>query len=88
MCYDYKIVHVPGKDLYTANALSSAPLTSVTVDDAFLQQEIKIYANLVMTSLPALDQMFDYIRRHQEEDKVCRQLCTYVEEVWPEKHDL
>ena len=88
MRYDYKIVHVPGKDLYTADALSRAPLTSVTADDAFLQQEINIYANFVMSSLPASDQMLDYIRRHQEEDEVCRQLRTYVEEVWPEKHRI
>ena len=41
-----------------------------------------------MTSLPASDQKLDFICRHQEEDEVCRQLRTYVEEVWPEKHRL
>ena len=86
MRYEYKIVHVPGKELYTADALSRAPLTSMTADDTYFQQEVKIYANFVMTSLPASDQKLDFIRRHQEEDEVCRQLRTYVEEVWPEKH--
>ena len=88
MRYEYKIVHVPGKELYTADALSRAPLTSTTADDTYFQQEVKIYANFVMTSLPASDQKLDFIRSHQEVDEVCRQLRMYVEEVWPEKHRL
>ena len=42
MRYEYKIVHVPGKELYTADAFSRAPLTTMTANDTYFQQEVKI----------------------------------------------
>lgn len=86
MRFTYDIVHVPGKDLHTADALSRAPHQDLGNEE--FQKEVDLYVNYVMSSLPASDSLLDIIQRHQEEDEVCRQVRSYVEETWPERFQL
>jgi len=89
MRYSYKIVHVPGKELYTADTLSRAPIvTTPNGDDDSLTHEINSFVNLVMEGVPATDSRLVQIRQHQLEDDVCRELVSYLQESWPEKEQL
>ncbi len=88
MRFDYQIIYVSGKNLYTADTLSRAPQGDPLPQDEELQKEVSIYANHIMTSLPASDALLEKIRRHQEEDEVCRQIRDYVEEEWPDKYRM
>ena len=56
MRYSFSIVHVPGKYLYTADALSRAPLRG-TIDRGSeeFQWEVYFYVNAVLVQLPASD---------------------------------
>ena len=51
MRFEYSIVHVPGKYLYTADALSRAPRTT-TGDDA-KESEVELLMELALVELPA-----------------------------------
>ena len=52
MHYSYTIQHVPGRELYTADALSCTPLSSTDTD---LECETNIYAHNIIRNLPASD---------------------------------
>ena len=53
MCFDYNIIHVPGKLLYTADTLSHAPTTLPDVDSNALQNEVEGFVSYVTKCLPA-----------------------------------
>ena len=69
MQFDYSISYVPGKLLYTADALSRAPQTGEsTVDE--VQDEAESLIEAVLAGLPASQQRLEEIRRHIQEDEV------------------
>lgn len=89
MRYSYKIYHVPGKELYTADTLSRAPITTCPDnEDDNLSQEILNFVNLVMVGMPATDARLVQIRQHQLRDDVCKEVLNYVQESWPDKEQL
>ena len=51
MTYDYDVVHVPGKELNTADFLSRLPLPETESDN--LQDEVQAYIDLIFEHLPA-----------------------------------
>ena len=83
MRFHYTIVHVPGKELSTADALSRAPLADITPQDKKLQEDVYLYVNQVIESLPLTDVCREEIRKHQEEDEVCSQIKQFCKEGWP-----
>ena len=54
MRYDYDVVHVPGKELNTADFLSRLPLPETESDD--LQDEVQAYIDLIFEHLPATEE--------------------------------
>ncbi len=86
MRYTYDIVHVPGKQMYTADTLSRAPSSQATAADTDLEEETKSYVQSIMSTLPASDQRMEQIRLNTMEDDICRQIMSYCEDGWPEKH--
>ena len=89
MRYSYRIVHFPGKDLYTADALSRAPLyQSLTKDEKQLNAEFNLYASHVIDCLPTTERHLQEIRLHQDEDEICSKLKEFCREGWTEKHCL
>ena len=86
--YSYEIRHVPGKDLYTADTLSRAPLSRTTPSDLNLAQDIASYVNEVINAIPISDSRLEEVRQHQHEDHTCRLIMTYIEEGWPSKHNM
>lgn len=86
MGFSDTIIHVPGKELYTADTLSRAPVTNANfIED--LTGVVDVFANVVMQGLPATDSRIEEIRQHQLEDETCQEISKYVRG-WPEKENL
>lgn len=88
MWFNYDIVHVPGKELYTADTLSRAPCNGPSDADVAFQEETTAFVNFVQSSLPASDQRLSQIKEHQWVDDVCREVIMYVQEGWPDKSQV
>ena len=89
MRYLYQIVHVPGKDLTTADTLSRAPLhRSLTKDEKQLSEDLNLYVSHLVERLPTKEYRLQEIRLHQDEDEVCSNLKLFCSEGWPVKHHL
>ena len=82
--FDYHVCHVPGKLLFTADALSRAPLPET--GDGLLQEEVESFVEgVTQTSLPATPTRLEEYRKAQEEDPVCSQVRQYCTSQWPSK---
>lgn len=82
--FNYKIIHVPGKQLVTADTLSRAPLGMEDREaNSSLQKECCAYIDHILHHLPATDSKLVRIKEAQSTDCVCRQLKTLTEKGWP-----
>ena len=89
MRYDYTISHVPGKLLYTADALSRAPASGLpSAGDKMLEDEIQSFVDQVVHNLPVSDVRLQEIIREQRTDPIFNKVCEYIHHGWPEKHNL
>ena len=89
MRYSYQIVHVPGKDLTTADTLSRAPLhRSLTKDEKQLNEDLNLSVSHIVECLPTTERRLQEIRLHQREDEVCSKFELFCSEGCPEKHHL
>lgn len=84
--FEYSIQHVPGKFLYTADALSRAPNTSEVPaqeypDTEFLVQSLVAY-------LPADADRLKSYRQAQKADATCSKLLQFSKDGWPSKHQV
>ena len=80
MRYQFTIVHVPGKELVIADALSRSPLKHFCKIDKNLQADCDAYVNLILNSLPATDKRLKQIQQAQEEDETCKLLFQFCKE--------
>ena len=83
--FDYSIHHVPGKLLYTADALSRASTSSATTE---LEEEVEDYVDAVVTTLPATEQRLHEYRDAQKQDEVCSLVMQYCQSEWPRKQSV
>ena len=68
--FDYHVCHVSGKLLFTADALSRAPVSET--GDGLLQDEVESFVEgVTQTSLPATSARLEEYRKAQDEDPVC-----------------
>lgn len=77
MRFQFKIVHVPGKDLNTADALSRAPLN--TVGDQDRSDQVDAYMDATVNGLLAMQKRLEEIQAEQERDEVCIQHKAYCQ---------
>ena len=77
--FSYTIIHVPGKELYTADTLSCAPVTNANVIED-LTGEVDVFASVVMQGFPTTDSRIEEIRQHQLEDETCQEISKYARE--------
>ena len=85
MRYDYKIKHVAGKELYTADAFSRSPVEMSTLRDSELSVETECYANNILVNLPASDSRLNEIRRELKKDDTLTVIMHYVQYGWPQE---
>ena len=88
MRFKFTISHVPGKDLFMADALSRAPCSEAIEEDLLFEKETGAYACQVVQSLPATEKQLERIKHHQEEDEECRQAAQYSKDGWQSKQSL
>ena len=84
MRYNFSIDHVPGKFLYTADALSRAPIDRNSSASKEHQSEVECYVNAVMVSLPASDHRLEEIRIELKMDGTLKIVMQYMQHGWPD----
>ena len=82
MKYSYKIYHVPGKQIATADTLSRAPVRDATPSED-MHDQAEAYVNLIIDNLPVTEKRLEEIKLHTSQDEVLRQVIQYVETGWP-----
>ena len=89
MRFHFKAVnHVPGKEMYIADALSRMQSENTNRMATVPEEEMNIYVDSVLDSLPVSDVKLMEIKEAQDEDPVCRQIKSYCLEGWPDKFRL
>ena len=83
MRFSYKIDHIPGKKICTADTLSRAPDSESDKADTDLQTEVNTFVNIVMENLLATAEKLQKIKSCQDEDPVCQQIKKFCQEGWP-----
>ena len=85
--FDYSIMHVPGKLLYTADTLSRAPSDSKG-NDVELQQDVEIMTEIAVINLPITEDTLGQYQRAQSEDGFCKLVARHCKEGWPAQKNL
>ena len=88
MRFQYSIVHVPGKALLTADALSRAPLLQTLPADQQLLINSDIYVTAILQNLSVTDKRLTEIKKAQEQDTVCETVKQACMHGWPEQSKL
>ena len=83
-----KMTHVPGKEHYTADALSRMQSTNQNTQTTVSDDDMNVYIASVMDLLPISDTKLQQVREAQDEDEVCKKIKEYCLEGWPEKFRL
>ncbi|KAL5006376.1 hypothetical protein ScPMuIL_015182 [Solemya velum] len=84
MRFEYSIHHVPGKELYTADALSRAPIAGTLnkVEEEFVDA-VGMYVDSIVQQIPATGPGLEEIRMNLETDPVCKVITEYCLNGWP-----
>ena len=89
MCFHLKeVFHVPGKEMYVADALSRIQTTSSECETTIKEQEMNIYLDSVPYSLPVSVIKLLQIKEAQDEDPICKEIKDYCLGGWPDKFHL
>ena len=86
MKFTYTILHVPGKNIATADVLSRAPGSEGEHDGQQNEEEMNLYVNFIVTGLPVTEKRLRKIQQHQEADPVLQLVKKYSPEGWPAKN--
>ena len=85
MRYCFDIIHVPGRELCTADALSRA---SLSISRQYLTCPAEAYINAVLLTLPASDGRLEEIRSVLKKDNTFRMVMHHVQNGWPDKKTM
>jgi len=84
MRFDYNIVHVAGKYLYTADLLSRVPRrASADAQSVSQQEDIEYYIQSVTSYLPASNKCLQIYRQGQAEDPTIKHVISCCQSGWP-----
>jgi len=76
MQFDYTISHLPGKFLYTADALSRTPISNADHRD----YDVKLFVQSIVSCLPASQDRLDVSRKAQSADSTCAILMNFCKQ--------
>ena len=84
MKFQYTIIHVPGKELYTPDTLSRVPLSSQLDNfEVMSAEDIEFFIHTLTDSLPADKDRLNIYRQAQASDEICSNLIAYCISGWP-----
>ena len=86
--FQYTIVHVPGKQLYIADTLSRAPVSSPSETDTVLEEFAEMAVTGHVSHLPAGPSTLDRYRHAQDSDQLCTTIKGYCRDGWPPKSEI
>ncbi|UYV74443.1 hypothetical protein LAZ67_11003580 [Cordylochernes scorpioides] len=79
-------VHIPGKELLDADALSRQPL--LTTEGGENERPTSAHINAVLSSITDKDEMLTKIFEAQQEDTTLKAVANYLEQGWPDKKKM
>ena len=85
--FNYSIAHVPGKQLYTADTLSRAPLRSCD-RDVNLEEEADALMEVLINHLPISEKRLGEYCNAQASDPICSAIMNYCQNGWPAKESI
>ena len=86
MHFRYTICHVPGKELYTADALSRAPLSASEDPQT---EHIEQFVHTVVSAMPASTDRLQEYHTAQLTDSICADFIQLCQDEWPKhKHHV
>ena len=86
--FKYTALHVPGKFLYVADALSRAPESNTKPEDD-LQKEAEAYVQYItIPLLPATFKKLSAYKEAQKVDSLCAKVREYCQASWPERDNI
>ena len=88
MRFTYTISHVPGRDLYTSDALLRVAIVRPLKQEEELTDDVKAYVDSVIKYLPATEDRLQELRSQKQQDEVIKQLMVHCSYGWPEKSYL
>ncbi|UYV72254.1 hypothetical protein LAZ67_9002361, partial [Cordylochernes scorpioides] len=86
MRFGFEIVHIPGKELLDADALSRQPL--LTTEGGENERQTSAHINAVISSITYKDEMLTKIFEAQQEDTTLKAVVNYLEQGWPDKKKM
>ena len=86
MRFNMDVVHVPGKQIVIADALSRSPVPH-TEDDEKKVEAVTAHANAVKSSVSVTPQRLEMFRAATVHDPELQQVLDYMLNGWPEKGD-
>ena len=89
MRFNYRIAHVAGKDLITADTLSRAPIVEHRQpQDVSFEQDCQAYVNAVLKTLSITEKRLLELKQAQVDDATCQRIQTYCQQGWPDRARL
>ena len=79
--YHLKVIYVPGKHMFIADALSRAPLPETEVTD--IEQDVEVHINLLLNNLAMSEQKREEFIAVTNDDPTLSVLKKYYYEGWP-----
>lgn len=77
------ITHVPGKENFTADALSRAPVDKPGPADEFLVDDVKDFGDAIIESVPVSAPRLVEIKEAQRQDELLQQVFHFCKHGWP-----
>ena len=79
---------MPGKELYTADALSRAPSSVAGIISQKFQKELESFVDTITSVLPASSDPLEEYRTAQKADTTCSLIRHYCDKGWPHKSQV
>ncbi|UYV64758.1 K02A2.6-like [Cordylochernes scorpioides] len=86
MRFGFEIVHIPGKGLLDADALSRQPL--LTTEGGENERPTSAHIKAVLSCITDKDEMLTKIFEAQQEDMTLKAVVNYLEQGWPDKKKM
>ncbi|UYV65862.1 K02A2.6-like [Cordylochernes scorpioides] len=86
MRFGFEIVHIPGKELLDADALSRQPL--LTTEGGENERPTSAHINAVLACITDKDEMLTKIFEAQQEDTTLKAVVNYLKQGWPDKKNM
>lgn len=83
--FNFEILHIPGKDLVTADLLLRKLITKPSHQETELTKDLEYASINVVKTIPIRPRLMDKIKREQEKSHVSRAIHQYIIQGWQKR---